>query len=177
MTPLNHLKVITVTVNPTPPKPAGSKLLNSTSFYLNTRYTHTLSVQLQNQHFNGWWSVQYIFSTKTMSRALPTLWFRIQKCMKQCTTSVLHSDASHTVCCELTVLWIHLSNKRFSFWISISIKNFILNINQYQEKNTITKQYNFSQPLDQKYSTPFSFMWYSNPAMPMSKIRSSISVL
>jgi len=62
------------------------------------------------------------FSTKTMSRALPTLRFRIQKCMKQWTTSVLYSNASHTVCFELTVLWIQSSNKSFSFWISISIK-------------------------------------------------------
>ena len=57
-----------------------------------------------------------------MSRTLPTLWFRIQKCMKQWTTSVLYSNASHTVCFELTVLWICLSNERFSFWISIGIK-------------------------------------------------------
>lgn len=62
--PLNHLKVIIVTVNPTPPKPAGSKLLISTCFYLNTRYTYPLCVQLQHQHFSGWWSVQYIFPQK-----------------------------------------------------------------------------------------------------------------
>jgi hypothetical protein len=52
--PLNHLKMIHVTVNPTAPKPAGAKLLDSTCFYLNTRYTYPLYVHLQRQYFNGW---------------------------------------------------------------------------------------------------------------------------
>lgn len=51
--PLNHLQVITVTVNPTPKHP-GSELLNLTCYFLNTGYVYPLCVQLWYQHFSGW---------------------------------------------------------------------------------------------------------------------------
>jgi hypothetical protein len=116
--PLNHLKVITVTVNPTPPKPAGSKLLNSICFYLNNMYTHTLCVQLQHQHFNGWWSVQYIFFHQNNVTSITNSLIQNPKMYE----AVHHISTSHCV------LWTDSSVNIF-----ITQKVFILNINQYQE--------------------------------------------